>query len=44
MVADGSFENVEDLKYFRATPTDKNSISEKIKSRLSSGNSFNHSV
>jgi len=38
------FERVEEFKYLETTLTDQNSIQEKIKSRLKSGNACYHSV
>ena len=38
------FESVEELKYMGTTLTDQNSVHEKIKSRLKSGNACYHSV
>jgi len=39
-----TFERVEEFKYLGTTLTNKNSISEEIKSRLRSGNAYYHSV
>ena len=39
-----TFDRVEDFKYLRTNLTNHNSIAEEIKSRLRSGNDYNHSV
>jgi uncharacterized protein (UPF0332 family) len=44
MKTDISFESVEQFKYFGTTVTEQNSIQEKIKSKLRSGNACYHSV
>ena len=43
-IDNSSFERVEEFKYLRTNLTNQNSIQEKIKSRLKSGNSCYHSV
>jgi hypothetical protein len=43
-IANRSCEDVAKFKYFGTTLTDKNSMHEEIKSRLSSGNACHHSV
>ena len=43
-IDNGTFERVEEFKYLGTTLTNKNSIPEEIKSRLSSGNACYHSV
>jgi hypothetical protein len=43
-IANRFFGNVAQLKCLGTTVTDKNSIQEKIKRRLNSGNACNHSV
>jgi hypothetical protein len=43
-IANRSFENVSQFKYFEMTVTDQNLIQEEIKRRLNSGNACYHSV
>ena len=43
-IDNSTFERVEEFKYLRTTLTNQNSIPEKIKSRLRSGNSVYHAV
>jgi len=43
-VHNSTFERVEEFKYLGTTLTNKNSITEEIKSRLKSGNACYHSV
>jgi hypothetical protein len=43
-IANESFENVAQFKYFGMTLTNKNDIHDEIKSRLNSGNAYYHSV
>jgi hypothetical protein len=43
-IANRSFKNVSQFRYFRTAVTNRNSIQEEIKRRLNSGNSGYHSV
>jgi len=43
-IGDSSFERVEEFKYLGKSLTSQNSVQEKIKSRLKSGNACYHSV
>jgi hypothetical protein len=44
LIANNSFENAAELKYFETTVTNPNCVSEEIKGRLNLENAYYHSV